>query len=67
MGFEDIYNIEQESNTSTVLKKSDVSIISLKQKIVGKWNLFIALTSLLAVTVSLYEVNKYNRIGITIL
>lgn len=55
MGFEDIYNIEQKSTTST-LSRSEVSIISPKQKIVGKWNLLIAITSLLAVVVSLFEV-----------
>ncbi|XP_045080549.1 LOW QUALITY PROTEIN: uncharacterized protein LOC123481251, partial [Coregonus clupeaformis] len=65
MGFEEMYNIEEECPT-TVLKKSAVTIISPKQNIVRIWNLFIALTSLVAATVSLFELFFNSAIPVVV-
>ncbi|XP_021473202.2 uncharacterized protein LOC110533386 isoform X2 [Oncorhynchus mykiss] len=65
MGFEEMYNIKEECPT-TVLKKNEVNIISPKQNIVRIWNLLIALTSLVAVTVSLFELFFNSAIPVVV-
>ena len=64
MGFEQRYNIKEGDWNEDSSKTIGVFILSPKHRTARLWNLFIALTSLLAFSVSMFRVSEADSFNL---